>query len=190
MFTVPQVINIAKTSLYLASVDVQKGYLYSPRAIPESAKMIYMELKALEWAYNNSLYVESQSVVGINYRLTFGGVPNAGDVISILMKNSLGANETFTYTVAQGDTILDIYYALETLILASPLFNAIIVYNVVNQPLYLEIDSDSGVTPVSGTTTISLIGNLNITQTANYVYSICRGYNLEALKILGISYTV
>lgn len=189
MFTIPQIINIAKTSLYLASVDVQKGYLYSPRVIPESPKMIYMELKALEWAYQNTLNVESQSVVGINYRLTLSGVPNAGDVVSILMKNSLGANETFTYTVVQGDTILDIYQGLEPLILASPLFNASIIYSG-NQPLYLEIDSDSGVTPVSGTTTINLISNLNITQTANYVYSICRGYNLEALKILGINYPV
>jgi hypothetical protein len=52
MFSVPQIINIAKASLYLASNDVQKGYLYSPRVIPESPKMIYMELKAVEWMYN------------------------------------------------------------------------------------------------------------------------------------------
>lgn len=52
MFSVPQIISIAKTSLYLASLDVQKGYLYSPRVIPESPKMIYMELKAVEWMYN------------------------------------------------------------------------------------------------------------------------------------------
>jgi hypothetical protein len=88
MFTVPQIIDIAKTSLYLASVDGQKGYLYSPRAIPESAKMIYMELKAVEWMYT--------------------------------------------------------------------------------------IDPN----------------NSTLTQTANYLYSVCRGYNLEALKILGLSYTV
>jgi hypothetical protein len=52
MFSIPQIINIAKASLYLASTDVQKGYLYSPRVIPESSKMIYMELKAVEWMYN------------------------------------------------------------------------------------------------------------------------------------------
>jgi hypothetical protein len=52
MFSVPEIINIAKASLYLSAIDVQKGYLYSPRTIPESTKMIYMELKAVEWMYN------------------------------------------------------------------------------------------------------------------------------------------
>jgi hypothetical protein len=50
--SVLQIINIAKASMYLASIDVQKGFLYSPRVIPQSAQMIYMELKAVEWMYN------------------------------------------------------------------------------------------------------------------------------------------
>lgn len=187
MFSVPQIINIAKASLYLASNDVQKGYLYSPRVIPESPKMIYMELKAVEWAYNltiggGNLYVSKQEAVGVSYRLYLAGVPNAGDVVSISVQDNVGNSETFSYTVLTGDTIESIYQNLEPIILASPDFNAQPFWGI--RP-YLEIDSDSGVAPVTGVTTITLnLPNISLTGTANYLYSICRGYNLEAQTIV------
>lgn len=82
-FSVAQILNIAKTSLYLASVDVQKGNLYSPRIIPESAKMIYMELKAVEWMYNldptNSSLTETANYL---YSLCRGYNLEAQNIIS------------------------------------------------------------------------------------------------------------
>ena len=187
MFSIPQIINIAKTSLYLASLDVQKGYLYSPRVIPESPKMIYMETKAVEWAYNTTigggnLYVYNQQVSGIAYQLFLAGVPNPGDEIVIEMQDNIGNNETFSYTVVAGDTIESVYQNLEPIVLASPNFNASVFWGV--HP-YFEIDSDSGIIPVTGTTTITLnLPNISLTETGNYLYSICRGYNLEALNVV------
>lgn len=51
-FSVIQIINIAKISQYLAAADAAKGSLFGERKIPETAKILYMERKAVEWLYN------------------------------------------------------------------------------------------------------------------------------------------
>jgi hypothetical protein len=190
--SVLQIINIAKVSQYLASIDVEKGTLYSPRIIPQSSQMIYMELKAVDWAYNltlatpngGNLNVSKEEVVGIDYHLYLSGIPVAGDILTITMTDTISsAVEIFTYTVNATDTIESIYQNLEALILASPDFNASISYGL--RP-YLIIDSDSGINQVSGTTSVTLnLPDTSLTETANYLYSICRGYNLQATKIIG-----
>lgn len=154
MLSVPQIINIAKASLYLASVDVLKGNLYSPRLIPESSKMIYMELQAVEWMYNldpnnssliettNYLYslcrgynlqaknivcapstlaVFSQTQGGGIYDVSLSGIPQAGDVVDIVMgygilPGPISTYITYTYTAVAGDTAVSIMNNLVSII--------------------------------------------------------------------------
>lgn len=53
-FTVPEILDIAAVSEYLAANDVAKGSLFSQRLDPRLPKMIYMERKAVEWAYSQT----------------------------------------------------------------------------------------------------------------------------------------
>jgi len=50
--TVPQIIQIAKISQYLAADDASKGVLFGARKAPETAKVLYMERKAVEFLYD------------------------------------------------------------------------------------------------------------------------------------------
>lgn len=88
-FTVAQILNIARVSLYLASNDVSKGALYGQRIIPTSPRIIYMEMKALEWMYNldptnSSLTQVANYVYSIcrGYNLAAQGVTGGGGSIS------------------------------------------------------------------------------------------------------------
>ena len=51
--TVAQIIDIAKISQYLATIDVEKGSLYSPRVVPETPQILYNERMGVEWMYNH-----------------------------------------------------------------------------------------------------------------------------------------
>ncbi len=88
-FTTAQIINIARISLYLAANDVAKGALYGIRKIPTSPRIIYMELKALEWMYaldptNISLPQVGNYVYSLcrGYNLEAQGVSGGGGSIS------------------------------------------------------------------------------------------------------------
>ncbi len=50
--TVLQIINIAKVSQYLATIDIAKGSLWGGRLSPSTPRVLYMERKAVEWLYN------------------------------------------------------------------------------------------------------------------------------------------
>lgn len=54
MLSVPQILQIAKISQYLAVADIAKGTIFSPvvKAAPFTPQIIYMERKALEYQYN------------------------------------------------------------------------------------------------------------------------------------------
>lgn len=70
--TVPNIIQIAKVSQYLGLVDINKGTIFSPRVkpSPQTAKIIYMERKALEWMYDSDPTNESlRSVANYVYAL-------------------------------------------------------------------------------------------------------------------------
>lgn len=56
MLSVPQILQIAKISQYLAVADIAKGTIFSPvvKAAPFTPQIIYMERKALEYQYNNN----------------------------------------------------------------------------------------------------------------------------------------
>jgi hypothetical protein len=49
MYTVPEIINIAKVSQYLAANDVARGALFGQRLDPRLPLMLYMERRAVEW---------------------------------------------------------------------------------------------------------------------------------------------
>jgi hypothetical protein len=68
MLSVPQIIQIAKISQYLAVADIAKGTIFSPvvKAAPFTPQIIYMERKALEYQYDNNPSDSSLIKVG-NY---------------------------------------------------------------------------------------------------------------------------
>lgn len=53
MYSVSQIINIAKISEYLARLDEQKGNLFGQRVSPYTSMALYMERKAVEYYYDN-----------------------------------------------------------------------------------------------------------------------------------------
>jgi hypothetical protein len=105
-FTTAQIINIARISLYLAANDVAKGALFGIRKIPTSPRIIYMELKALEWLYaldptNSSLTQVGNYVYSLcrGYNLAAQGVSGGGGSISPINPNvSLPAPIEFVVT--------------------------------------------------------------------------------------------
>jgi hypothetical protein len=52
MYTVNEIIEIAKVSGYLAANDIARGSLFGQTTDPRLAKMLYMERKAVEWMQN------------------------------------------------------------------------------------------------------------------------------------------
>lgn len=52
--TIPDILNIAKISQYLATVDVEKGSLFGQRVVPATPQILYNERKAVEYWYNLS----------------------------------------------------------------------------------------------------------------------------------------
>lgn len=105
-FTVAQIINIARISLYLAADDVANGVMYGIRKIPTSPRIIYMELKALEFMYaldptNTSLTQVANYVYSIcrGYNLAAQGVSGGGGSISPINPNvSIPAPVEFVVT--------------------------------------------------------------------------------------------
>lgn len=52
MPTVPQIIEIAKISQYLAAADIAKGALFGARKSTTTPVILYCERKAVEWLYD------------------------------------------------------------------------------------------------------------------------------------------
>ena len=50
--TVPQILDVARISQYLATIDVNEGALYGRRVAPETPMILYCERKAVEYWYN------------------------------------------------------------------------------------------------------------------------------------------
>lgn len=51
--TVAQIIDIAKISQFLATIDVAKGSFMGQRVVPETPQILYAERMAVEWMYNH-----------------------------------------------------------------------------------------------------------------------------------------
>ena len=50
--TVAQILDIAKISQYIATIDIEKGSFFGKRVVPETPQILYNERKAVEWLYN------------------------------------------------------------------------------------------------------------------------------------------
>jgi hypothetical protein len=69
--TIPQILDDAKISLYLATNDVALGALYPRPVNKQAAEVIYTELKSVEWAYNqNPNYPNIEATANYLYWLT------------------------------------------------------------------------------------------------------------------------
>lgn len=50
--TVAQILDIARISQYIATLDIEKGKFFGRRIAPETPQILYNERKAVEWQYN------------------------------------------------------------------------------------------------------------------------------------------
>jgi len=50
--TVADILNIARISQYIATIDIEKGKFFGRRIAPETPQILYNERKAVEWQYN------------------------------------------------------------------------------------------------------------------------------------------
>ena len=50
--SINDIINIAKISQYLSTIDVEKGSLFGKRVVPETPQILYNERKGVEWLYS------------------------------------------------------------------------------------------------------------------------------------------
>ena len=50
--TVAQILDIARLSQALATLDIAKGQAFGKRVVPETPQILYTERKAVEWMYN------------------------------------------------------------------------------------------------------------------------------------------
>ena len=50
--TVSNILDIAKISQYIATIDIQNGSIFGRRIVPETPQILYNERKAVEWLYN------------------------------------------------------------------------------------------------------------------------------------------
>lgn len=52
--TITQILDIAKISQYIATIDIESGKSYGKRIVPETPQILYNERKAVEYWYNLS----------------------------------------------------------------------------------------------------------------------------------------
>lgn len=50
--TVAQILDIARISQYIATIDIERGEFFGRRIAPETPQILYNERKAVEWQYN------------------------------------------------------------------------------------------------------------------------------------------
>lgn len=68
--TVNQTIAIAKVSCYLSGNDTAAGVLYGARLNPDLQRLIYLELRSLEWAnLQSDTYMDIEAVANYVYAI-------------------------------------------------------------------------------------------------------------------------
>lgn len=89
MLTVAQIIDVAKISQYLATLDVENGSLYGKRVVPETPQILYVIRKGVEWMYdhdpaNPSLIETSNYLYSLcrGYNLQAQQISGTGGVIT------------------------------------------------------------------------------------------------------------
>lgn len=103
--TVAQIIDIAKISQFLATVDVEKGSLFGQRVVPETPQILYLERSAVEWMYNHdpanpTLRETSNYLYSLcrGYNLQAQQISGTGGVISPVNPSEIPAPYDFEVT--------------------------------------------------------------------------------------------
>lgn len=52
MLTVANILDIAKISMYIATIDIEKGKFYGKRVVPETPQILVNEIFGIEYWYN------------------------------------------------------------------------------------------------------------------------------------------
>lgn len=102
--TIPQIIDVAKLSQAIASVDKGKSSLFGQLPDPTLPMKLYMERKAVEWRY----VLEQPSITSgtrPTATITIGSVPVIGSVILVQVQDpDLGLITLAEYEVQAGDS--------------------------------------------------------------------------------------
>lgn len=87
--TTAQILDIAKISQYVATIDIEKGRFFGRRVVPETPQVLYNERKAVEWLYNldpndPSLIVTGNYLYSLcrGYNLQAQQISGTGGIIS------------------------------------------------------------------------------------------------------------
>lgn len=174
-YTVQQIIDIARISQFLAANDASLGNFFGKRLCPDTAKVLYMERKAVEWLYNLDGAVQGVGATG-SIEITFIGFQ--GDKIEIIVNGtSLGI-----YTRAAGDT--------DTTILAASIasyFNGANGFTFSSALGVISIDAPAS---LGATVNGELVVNFTPTTTYPYVeYISVTSITSSTAFAYGISYT-
>lgn len=102
--TIPQIIDVAKLSQAIASVDKGKSSLFGQLPDPTLPMKLYMERKAVEWRYD----LEQPGITSgtrPTATITIGSVPVVGSVILVQVQDpDLGLITLAEYEVQAGDS--------------------------------------------------------------------------------------
>lgn len=113
VLTTQQIIDVAKISTYLSADAVSKGALYGSQLDPKLPRLLYMELKALEWGYNqSSTYTSIQDVANYVLSLCYKrnqavSILNGGSGGTVAPIVPLSAPSPLSFVVADDTFIVD-----------------------------------------------------------------------------------
>jgi hypothetical protein len=102
-YTVPQIIDIATVSGYLAQSEVEKGVLFGQRKDPQLPMKIYMEKKAVEWAYDQDSDYEDIKATA-NYLFSLCG--KYAILANYIVNNSTGGDYVSPITLGSSPYLI------------------------------------------------------------------------------------
>jgi hypothetical protein len=102
-YTVPEIIDIAKVSGYLAQMETEKGMLFGQRKDPRLAQKIYMERKSVEWAYDDDNDYED-IVASANYLYALCG--KYAILANYVVNSSTGGNFVTPVSLGQSPYLI------------------------------------------------------------------------------------
>lgn len=128
MLTIPEIINVAKISGYLAHNAVDANSIFVFGSLDKNLpKKIYMENSALEWAYNQN-YIAARATGAFSIE----GTNILGGTIQVQVQDPvLGLITLCNYTLVAGDTTNTIIATNVAAAISSYGYNATSIGNVV-----------------------------------------------------------
>ena len=112
-YTVPQILDIAKISEYLARVDEAKGNLFGKRVAPNTAMILYTERKAIQYIYDldssdDNLTLTANYLYSLcrGYNLRAANIMNGGSGGSVSPVNPSTAPSPYQFIVDASTTFI------------------------------------------------------------------------------------